>query len=313
MQFLPMSRIEGAVIGPEGPVQSARLELQRRSPVQMLNSTSVWSSGPQGKFVSSSLGPGDYTLRARTQKTADKPAMFAVSDISITGAAPIAATLRLEPAMTVTGRFVFEGTTVPPPPDLTKVTVSLFPAAQNQAFATNEAAVVDSSGTFSIPGVSPAIVRVISNVPNTAGPAAPRWMLKSVMSGTRDVTDLPLEIVAGEVAPLIITFTDQPPELSGTITDAEGKPATDYFIIVVPADQKYWVMQSRRIASARPDVQGRFVFRNLPAGDYRISATTDLVPRDLQEVSTLTTLAAQSTPVTLGPGEKKAFDLKIGR
>jgi hypothetical protein len=55
-QFVPLSRVERTVLGPEGPVPDARVELQRRRQVQALNSTAVWSSGPAGKFISSSLG-----------------------------------------------------------------------------------------------------------------------------------------------------------------------------------------------------------------------------------------------------------------
>jgi hypothetical protein len=303
--------MEGTVTGFDGPVANARLSLQRRSVVQALNVTSVWSSGPDGSFRSSSLSAGDYTLRASVPKAGDTPAMFASADVSIAGAAPLSVPLRLEPAMTVTGRFVFEGSTLPPPPDLTRVRVSLFPALQGQGFATEEAPVIDPSGTFSISGVSPATVRVIATVPNSGAPSGPGWTLESVVSGGRDVTDLPLDIDRGDPS-LTITFTDQVSELSGTITDAAGQPVTDYFIIVIPADQRYWLLQTRRIANTRPDVRGHFVFRGLPPGAYRVSATTDLVPRDLQEIGTLTTLAAQSTPVTIGAGEKKVLDLEIG-
>ena len=52
------------------------------------------------------------------------------------------------------------------------------------------------------------------------------------------------------------------------------------------------------------------MFRGLPAGDYRIAVTTDLVPRDLQDVSALEQLLAQSVPVTIAFGEKKQLDLK---
>jgi len=112
------------------------------------------------------------------------------------------------------------------------------------------------------------------------------------------------------VTGLVVTFTDQVSELSGSLTLPSGAPATDFFVIAIPADKTYWLPQSRRIVSARPDRTGRYVFRGLPAGDYRIALTTDLVPRDLQEVSALEQLAAQSVPVTLTTGEKKTLDLR---
>ena len=78
----------------------------------------------------------------------------------------------------------------------------------------------------------------------------------------------------------------------------------------MPADRAYWLPGTRRIASTRPDGKGRYVFRGLPAGDYRIAVTTDLVARDLQEVSTLEQLLPQSLPVTLATGERKSLNIK---
>jgi hypothetical protein len=110
---------------------------------------------------------------------------------------------------------------------------------------------------------------------------------------------------------MVITLTDQISELSGNLLDTAGRPSTDYFVVVLPADRAYWTTLSRRIASARPDVQGRYVFRSLPPGEYRLAATTDLVNRDLQEVSQLEALAAQSLAVTIGAGEKKVVDIRV--
>jgi len=46
------------------------------------------------------------------------------------------------------------------------------------------------------------------------------------------------------------------------------------------------------------------------AGDYRIAVTTDLVARDLQEVSTLESLMLTSLPVTIATGERKTLNIK---
>lgn len=109
-----------------------------------------------------------------------------------------------------------------------------------------------------------------------------------------------------------MTFTDDVTELSGTIAAPSGQAASDFFVVVFPEDRRYWGA-GRRILSARPDASGRFLFRNLPAGDYRIAATTDLVQRDLQDTAALARLAEQSAPVSLTAGEKKTFDFRIGR
>jgi hypothetical protein len=53
------------------------------------------------------------------------------------------------------------------------------------------------------------------------------------------------------------------------------------------------------------------VVRTLPAGEYRLAATTDLVPRDLQDVAALEALLPQGVPVTLGMGENETIDPRV--
>ena len=129
--------------------------------------------------------------------------------------------------------------------------------------------------------------------------------------GGRDVTDLPIEIRPGDAQPLNVTFTDRTSELTGLLTTQAGQPATDYFVVVVPAAKEYWISGSRRIASARPDATGRYVFRGLPAGQYLIAATTDLVSQDLRDQNALALLASAGQPFALALGEKKTFDIGI--
>jgi hypothetical protein len=311
MQLRPMSKIEGVVMGPDGPPSTfVELMLFRRNRVQALTSTMVWSAGRDGRFTSVSLGPGDYTMRASTKAVGDTPAMWAMTDVSIAGADPVQVTLRLEPAMVLTGRIAFEATTQPPPADVSRVRLTLLSTAAN-GVATTGTAVIEPSGAFSISGVMPGSFRVAATMPNPAAPGRPIWTLRSVMSGERDLTDVPIDVGPGSTPSLTVTLTDQVSELSGTLTDASGRPATDYFLVVLPADRKYWALSSRRIVNARPDVRGQFVFRALPPGDYRIAATRDLVPRDLTDANALSQLNDRSTAVTLAPGEKKVFDIAV--
>jgi len=108
----------------------------------------------------------------------------------------------------------------------------------------------------------------------------------------------------------VVTFTDRVSELTGTITGPDGAPETDYFVIAMPANRDMWLPLSRRIVSTRPDRAGRYTFRNLPPGDYRIAVTTDLVTQDLQDAATLSALVEQSLPVTVVLGERRTLDVR---
>ena len=64
--------------------------------------------------------------------------------------------------------------------------------------------------------------------------------------------------------------------------------------------------------NTRPDVGGRFTFRGLPPGDYRIAVTTDLIPADLADGTALQQLLLEGTPLSVGQGEHKVFDIRTG-
>ena len=307
MQFMPMSRIEGTIVSPDGGAYSGTLTIGRRSPVQALNSGSVRPGMTDTKFTSGSLSPGTYTVLMEVEKQGDKPALWAQATVELSPGEPAQVNLVLQPALTVTGKILFEGATLTPPADLSKVLVSL----RGSGWSASTTTTIDSSGGLTITGVIPAEYSITGSVPG-AKPGAPAWRVRSVTVGGRDVTDRRFELGAG-VTDLTVTFSDQISELTGKITTPAGVPATDYFVIVLPADRAYWTPGSRRIVSARPDRAGQYVFRTLPAGEYRVAVTTDLIPRDLQDAAALERLAAQSVSVTLGVGEKKTFDLRTGR
>jgi hypothetical protein len=308
MQFRPMSKLVVVVTGPEGAVEDARLTLARVGKVSALNVNSVSSVPESGRYESASLAPGDYRVRVQVPRLGDRPPLWAVANVTLIDADPVTVNLALQPGLTVAGRVVVESTGQTPPPELTQLRVSLQGMSPG-AWASLENAPVDGDGSFRQEDVFPAEFRVRVFLPP---PVAAAWTVKSVTTGDRDVTDRAVAIEPDEIPPsFVITLTDQLTELSGTLIDPAGRPSTDYFVVIASADRGHWLALSPRIASTRPDRNGRFVFRNLPAGEYRLAATTDLVPRDLQETAALEALLPQGVPVTLGVGEKKTIDLRV--
>jgi hypothetical protein len=206
---------------------------------------------------------------------------------------------------------------------------------------------VDSTGRFTITGVSPGRYVLQANAPandvaggrgggaagsavstgqpvaviggraqgagqagTTAQPA--QWVLKSAMVGSTDALDFPFEVGPNaQVAGVTLTFTDRTQELSGTLQDAMGRPTSDFTIIVFPADTAYWVPQSRRIQSARPDTTGKFSIRGLPPGNYRLTAVTDVETGEWFDPNFLNQLVGPSMALTLAPGERKTQDLRV--
>jgi hypothetical protein len=128
----------------------------------------------------------------------------------------------------------------------------------------------------------------------------------------RDVLDFPLDVSPNQdLSNAVLTFTDKTQELSGTIQDTSGRPTSDYTIILFPSDNRYWTPQSRRIASARPGTDGRFTFRGIPAGEYRLTAVTDVEPGEWYDPAFLGQVQQASIPISLAEGATKVQDIRL--
>ena len=138
--------------------------------------------------------------------------------------------------------------------------------------------------------------------------------MASMVNGV-DASDVTFDVKPNQnIENVVVTLTDRPAEISGVLQDAAGKAAPEYGLVVFSADAKYQVAQTRRTQYVRPDITGRFIVRNLPAGDYLISAVTDVENGQWNDPAFLAALAA-SSPIAfaVAEGEKKVQDIRIGR
>ena len=306
MQFLPMSEIVGTIATSDGSPINVELTIARQSAVDALNTMSVRPGMTEKDFRSGSLSPGLYSVMAQSEPMGDKPAMWARAGVMVSSGQIAPVSLVLQPAITLKGRVVFEGSVLTPPKDPAQIQINVRTAGQDQIATESK---VDAAGLITTTGIVPGPYRVVGSIAG-GPPTGQWWSLKSVVVDGRDVTDRPFEISSGRIENLTITFTDVTAGIAGTLTTPRGAPATDYFLIVLPLDREYWGARGRRIASTRPDRTGRYSFSRLPAGEYGVAVTTDLVPEDLRDANALERLAAEAAKVTLTFGERKILDLR---
>jgi hypothetical protein len=168
---------------------------------------------------------------------------------------------------------------------------------------------VTADGQFTLRGVIPGRYRV---VPSTGVP--PGFLIESAMFAGRDALDFPLDVKPGEdVAGGVVTFSTQQTELTGALTDPAGKPAPGYTLILFANDSRFWTPQSRRVQAVRPSSDGRYAFRSMPAGDYRLVAVEDVEPGQWFDPAFLKELLGASLAVSLAPGEKRTQDIRASR
>jgi hypothetical protein len=238
-------------------------------------------------------------------------------------------TLTLQPGMTVRGKIVYEATTKTPPTDLTKTALAL--SAQTATASTagdfaaallggggSMAAKVAADGTFVITGIAPGRYRLntpfsMLPIPGMANGMNGGWTLKSVLASGRDIADAPMEIKpGGDVSGVVVTFTDKPSELSGTVFDGLGRVTPNFPIIVFATDRQYWTANSRRVQTARPSSDGKFSVVGLPAGEYYVCAATAVDRNEVYDPAFLEQFVAVSFKITIADGEKKTQDLRLG-
>jgi hypothetical protein len=254
-------------------------------------------SNDDGTFSIPGLNPGRYELVSYTYPEGH----WGTTTVEVAGR-DLSTSVVLAPGGTISGRIVFDGASKPP------AATAVLPILQGGAIPGPK---YDRTpdGRFVMSNIPPGKYRLRINGRPPAG-----WLLRSVMVNGADASDIAFEVgVSQNIEGVVVTLTDRPAEVSGRFVDAAGKPMPEYVLVVFSADRRSWVPRSLRTQQVRPDANGTFVAHDLPAGDYFISAVTDLEDGEWNDPAFLVALAAASpVRITLAEGEKKVQDIRVG-
>ena len=309
LEFVRPGRIEGTVATTDGsPPTGIVVELWQMGSALAIRGPAV-TVGPDGTFGMSALQPTSYLFVARGR--GPTAGQFAAASAELAGLDVVRVVLTMKPALTLTGRVVFEGASAP------AVNGRRVPV---QALTSNVAVTptpTDAAGVFTIPSVLPG--RYLIGGPLYFGPTTTdsvTWTLQSVVVDGRDITDLPIDIVDTAPKEIVVTYGDRSQELSGRLSNSSGAAVSDFTVIAFPANKAYWLPGSRRIVTTRPGTNGEFVLSGpglatLPPGDYLIATVTDIDRNEQYDPAFLATLVASAVPVTLKPGAKTVQNLQI--
>jgi uncharacterized protein (DUF2141 family) len=329
LQLAPLARVEGTVVNATG-AQIREINVTATDAQQTGFSMGNISAraDSEGRFRLMNVPPGQYRVTARatiappreTQvlggpaggrgrggppagPRAEPITVWGAADITVDGRTLSNVLLTLQPGISITGQVAFEGAT-PPPADLTRIRVTMSPI-EPSPFGGSVAGRVEATGRFTIPNVVPGRYRL------TAGGAS-GWITESSTIGGLDALDSPFEVKGNQnLSGAVVTFTDRQTELTGVMTDARNQPAPGYTLIAFAADSRYWTGNSRRVQTTRPATDGRFTFRNLPPGEYRLAPVFDVEPGATSDPAFLQQLEGSALRVTLQPGEKKTQDIRL--
>lgn len=269
------------------------------------NSTTV---AADGTFTLKNVPPGQYKLVATTgRETAHPEAAIvpvSIDSVDVTGIALVGSE-----GGSITGRVRTDIGEVPRIPRL-RVTMGLpltgqpDPTLLGTFRNPGSSEVVATDGTFNIIGVfGSAPLRVI--LPD-------EWMVKTIVHNGREIVDAPIELRSGEtLSDVEIIVTNQVSTLSGSVANDKGQPIGDATVLVFSDDAGKWAGDSRSVRAVRPDQQGLFQIKGLPAGGYLAIAVDYVEEGTWNDPEYLEELRSSAQKIAIGDASQSSVPLKL--
>lgn len=303
-----IARVSGTAVDSNGKPMTGGfiMVMQRNGAMTMANGGG--QIRPDGTFSVSNLAPGEYTLMAQVRG----PLMpgeneSASARVTIAGEDIEGVQLVATKPITATGRILADPAALS---TLRPSMLSIALAALNpDEMMMGPAGMGKVNDDFSFelkarPGRH--LIRL------NAANAALGLTTKAVRYNGVDVTDSGFEFRPDEdVSGFEIELASHPTEVSGVVTNPHGDVSKDYTVLLFAQDSQKWGFLSRYVSSGRPDQDGRFKVRNLPAGSYCAVAMDYIEPGEATDPEFLERVQPGATTFSLNEGETKTLDLKL--
>ena len=107
-----------------------------------------------------------------------------------------------------------------------------------------------------------------------------------------------------------VVLTNRPTHVRGGLLDEKQQPA-EGTVVIFPEDTSRWREDSRTVRAARPDQQGEFSIKGLPAGKYLIAAVDYVQDGQWYDPEFLAELRPRAERLSLAEAESKRIDLTV--
>lgn len=341
---VPVFTVSGTLVGPDSPAGSMGVRLVPNTGDNVVDNsfeTAVSVTDGTGAFVFPMVPAGQYLFRSAkvpraqpqfqtasftlpdgTRQTTTmnvnqnaalptEPTLWADFPVSVSDSNVAGLQIFMRKGMRVSGRVVFEGPGTPPTPEMIqRIMINLSPVDGNlQNFP--QQARVGADMQFTTMGFPPGRY-IFNNVGMGNG-----WTLKTATLGGRNLDDDPLDLQNGDVGGVVLTFSTQFAQVSGSVhamTNVGNTKDLDATVILFPADYRTWLdhgATQKRLRNTRAASDGTFVLSNMSPGSYLVVAIPSEALGDVRDAQFLDVLARSATRVTIGDAEKKTIDLSV--
>jgi protocatechuate 3,4-dioxygenase beta subunit len=262
--------------------------------------------GDEGRFTIRDVMPGEYTLRVLVRSGIGTPAELAMMPITIDG-------VDLDVAVTTSNGWTATGQVVTDSGSAGRV-------PRDRIFISSRATIPGGPSSVSDNPLGPGRVRpdssffvdsifgqarLVVSVPNG-------WMVKAILHNGLDVAGKPIDTPnGGTLSGVQILLSDALTSISGQLTDEAGASQTAGTVLVFSSDPERWFESSWFVRAVRPDQQGRYEVKGLPAGEYLAVALDYVQDRMWNDPEYLESLRRHAQKVTVGDGESQTVPLKL--
>jgi hypothetical protein len=262
---------------------------------------------PDGSFQLSNVAPGEYIIMASVMHLPTGEQQMAAMPITVAGEDVHDVILHVAAGFRVTGQIAFDQPSSPTAISPSSLALVATPSSQHRMSGGLGRVAVRDDWTFEAKGLAgPRLFRFIQGLPSG-------WMIQSVTHGHTDITDTPID-VSEDVDGILITLTNRPGHLSGSVVDGRGNSVPEYTVVIFPEDAALAPpATSRHTRALRAGADHRFKADMLPAATYLVAAVDWLEPGDENDPEVIELLRPQAVRVPLGWGEARELTLRLAR
>jgi hypothetical protein len=307
-----LARIEGTVTGLAlGPDSDAVINL--------LNQDEALGDVPEAMRIAGEnhfrfwhIPPGRYAMVLTERSSSRNPSpmrLLAAAPLVVANDDVTGVVIEATKSVTVRGEVVLRGTVNPGAALMGRVEVRLDPARHDALtrYAGPYIARPDASGRFELSGVASGSYHLSAGIRDQP----PTWFLDSVTLAGRDVLVDAIDVKEGDtVTDAVATLTQHRGSLAGTVLTGTGEPMPGAAVLVYPIDERYRVLNARRIRYAVASSDGDYVAAGLRPGQYRVATLLNVELGAWYEPEFLRQLDTTSVQVTIAADEQKILNLR---
>jgi hypothetical protein len=269
--------------------------------------TATGLSDADGRFTLLGVPAGEYVLshanRFLSRATQQGQTAYWISQSIAVGAEDLSdLVVALRPALRVEGRIEYAGGSTPQSAS-SGITFETPFGEPGQFFVQAAKGATLTFSTVAAGG------QYIARPVETGG-----WFVRSVTLRGKDITDRVFDLQE-DATSIVVTYTDRPSKVTGTVTDDRGSPDATAVVLVFPVDPERWSgygASPRTFKNALANRRGVYTIDHLPPGQYNVIAVAADDIDGWKNPAVLETLAAQATRLILAADEApKTLDLRV--